>query len=76
MTWYKPSNRPKEVAMSYLKRINGRDYLKNADGVLIDVTNAPPEQVVSLRKAMADGQSKVTAEDLKPQIIQNKKGRF
>ena len=62
--------------MSYLKRINGRDYLKNADGVLIDVTNAPPEKVASLRKAMADGQSKVIAEDLKPQIIQNKKGRF
>ena len=55
--------------MSYLKRINGRDYLKNADGVLIDVTNAPLEQVASLRKAMADGQSKVTAKDLKPQII-------
>lgn len=76
MTWYKPSNRPKEVAMSYLKRINGRDYLKNADGVLIDVTNAPPEQVASLRKAMADGQSKVTAEDLKPQIITKQKRSF
>lgn len=62
--------------MSYLKRIDGRDYLKNADGVLIDVTNAPPEQVASVRKAMMNGQSKVTVDDLKPQIIQNKKGRF
>lgn len=62
--------------MSYLKRINGRDYLKNADGVLIDVTNAPPEQVASLRKAMADGQSKVTGEDLKPQIITKQKRSF
>lgn len=76
MTWCRPSNRPKEVAMSYLKRINGRDYLKNADGVLIDVTNAPPEQVASHRKAMRDGQSKVTAEDLKPQIITKQKRSF
>lgn len=76
MTWYRPSSRPKEVAMTYLKRINGRDYLENADGVLIDVTNAPPEQVASLRKAMADGQSKVTTEDLKPQIITKQKRSF
>ncbi|MCO4095938.1 hypothetical protein KFV08_01215 [Macrococcoides canis] len=62
--------------MAYLKRINGRDYLENADGVLIDVTNAPPEQVASLRKAMADGQSKVTTEDLKPQIITKQKRSF
>lgn len=62
--------------MTYLKRINGRDYLENADGVLIDVTNAPPEQVASLRKAMADGQSKVTTEDLKPQIITKQKRSF
>ncbi len=62
--------------MTYLKRINGRDYLENADGHLIDVTNAPREQVASLRKSMLNGQSKVTVDDLKPQIITKQKRRL